>query len=446
MSAQSRTLLTLKRDAGDGAAGLTERLHKVLANAGLGSRRMLEQRIQSGEVQLNGEAAGTGASVRSGDRIVLDGKQYVVSTDNRSDAEILIYNKPEGVLTTREDPEGRPTVFEQLPRLKGARWIAVGRLDINTTGLLLLTTDGELANALMHPSSGVDREYLCRVHGEVPDEVLEKLKSGVDLDDGPAHFDDIAVISRGGSHSWFRVVIREGRNREVRRLWDSQGFLVSRLKRIRYGSVALPRGLRRGNFETLDDKAVAELREHLGLGAPKPTLTLNPVLHQRRASRNVKEYHPEGKSEPRAWTGAYQGEARELTAYDRIRDDGPAHGRRGSAKRGSRKGDVNGNVARPEKNTQQRKRKNKRGVAPGQELPSVRTWFAGDSRNSGGASAPARGNGNKAGAGGNRRKQGGKPGGSRGPSAGRGGRGGGGGGGGGTGGGGNRGGNRNGNR
>jgi 23S rRNA pseudouridine2605 synthase len=414
MSAQGRTLLTLKRDSGDSSANaLSERLHKVLANAGLGSRRMLEQRIQNGDVQLNGEPAVTGSSVRSGDRVVLDDKQYVVSTDNRSDAEVLIYNKPEGVLTTREDPEGRPTVFEQLPRLKGARWVAVGRLDINTTGLLLLTTDGELANALMHPSSGVEREYLCRVHGEVPDETLEQLKAGVELDDGPAHFDDIAVISRGGSHSWFRVTIREGRNREVRRLWDSQGFLVSRLKRIRYGTVELPRGLRRGDCEALDDASVSELREKIGLGAPKPTLTLSPVLHQRRASRNVKEYHPQGKGEPRAWTGAYQGEARELTAFDRIRDDTPSRGRKGGPRRGHKGGDVNGNVAQPDKGAP-RKRKNKRSVAPGQELPSVRTWFAGDSRNGGAKPSSGRGNGPKTGNGGNRRKQGGKPGGSRG--------------------------------
>ena len=413
MSAHSRTLLTLKRDQGpaDGEA-LSERLHKVLANAGLGSRRMLEQRIQNGEVELNGNVAETGTSVRSGDRVTLDGKQFVVSTDHRNDVEVLIFNKPEGVLTTRDDPEGRPTVFEQLPRLKGARWVAVGRLDVNTTGLLLLTTDGELANALMHPSSGVEREYLCRVHGEVPDETLEELKAGVELEDGPAHFDEIAVISRGGSHSWFRVVIREGRNREVRRLWDSRGFLVSRLKRIRYGSVTLPRGLRRGDSETLDDAAVAELRERAGLGAPKPTLTLSPVLHQRRASRHVKEYHPEGKGEPRAWTGAYHGEARELTAFDRIRDDAPTRGKRGGG-RGGRKGDVNGNVAKPDKSGKPRKRKNKRGVAPGQELPSVRTWFAGDDRSGAGKTA-SRGNGPKGGKAGNRRKQGGKPGGSRG--------------------------------
>jgi 23S rRNA pseudouridine2605 synthase len=427
MSAQSRTPLTLKRNSGDTAtSNLSERLHKVLANAGLGSRRMLEQRIQQGEVQLNGEPATIGASVRSGDRIVLDGKQYVVSTDNRSDVEVLIYNKPEGVLTTRDDPDGRATVFEQLPRLKGARWVAVGRLDINTTGLLLLTTDGELANALMHPSSGVEREYLCRVHGEVPDETLEKLKAGVELDDGPAHFDDIAVISRGGSHSWFRVVIREGRNREVRRLWDSQGFLVSRLKRIRYGSVELPRALRRGDCDTLDDTAVQELRKQVGLGAPQPTLTLSPVLHQRRASRHVKEYHPEGKSEPRAWTGNYQNEARELTAFDRVRDDAPSRGRRGGPRRG-KGGDVNGNVARPEKTGgNNRRSKNKRGVAPGQELPSVRTWFAGDTRNGttgkprGGKPGGGKPSGNNAG----RRKSGGGGGGKPGGGRGRGGSGG----------------------
>lgn len=385
MTAQNRTLLTLKRQSGDSATpALTERLHKVLANAGLGSRRMLEQRIQAGEVQLNGEAASIGATVHSGDRVVVDAKQYVVSTDNRSDAEVLLYNKPEGLLTTREDPEGRPTVFEQLPQLKGARWVAVGRLDINTSGLLLLTTDGELANALMHPSSEVEREYLCRVHGEVPDETLEKLKSGVTLDDGPAHFDDIAVISRGGSHSWFRVSIREGRNREVRRLWDSQGFLVSRLKRIRYGNVELPRHLRRGNCESLEDERIEALRKLSGLGAPKPTLTLSPVLHQRRASRHVKEFHPEGKATPVAWTGAYHGEARELTAYDRIQDDSPKRGKRGGPRRGGgNRGDVNGNVAGSDKPRPAR-RKNKRGVAPGQELPSVRTWFAGETRNGGG--------------------------------------------------------------
>lgn len=394
MTAPQKSVLTLKRTPRDETTpAIEERLHKVLANAGLGSRRMLEQRIQAGEVELNGAPAGIGASVHAGDRVVLDGKQFIVATDNRDETEVLVYHKPEGVVTTREDPEGRPTVFEQLPRLKGARWVAVGRLDINTTGLLLLTTDGELANALMHPKSGLEREYLCRVHGEVPDEIIEKLKAGVELEDGPARFDEIGVISRGGSHSWFRVVIREGRNREVRRLWDSQGFLVSRLKRIRYGSIELPRALRRGDCEALGEEAVKDLRKTTGLGAPQPVLTLSPVLHQRRAARNVTEYRPE-RGVTGGWSSAHQDEARELRAYDRIREE-PVRGKQRRRPGGK---EVNGNVARPERSGNAMPRKNKRGVAPGQELPSVRTWFAGETRE-GGARGGAVGAGNRRGPG-----------------------------------------------
>jgi 23S rRNA pseudouridine2605 synthase len=231
---------------------------------------------------------------------------------------MLAYNKPEGVVATRDDPEGRPTMFEQLPILKGARWVAVGRLDINSTGLLLLTTDGDLANALMHPRSEIEREYICRVHGEVPDEVLEKLKRGVELEDGPAHFDDIAVISRGGSHSWFRVVIREGRNREVRRMWESQGLMVSRLKRIRYGNIELPRALRRGQCEEVAPELVADLRAKAGMPERVPRLTLAPVIGQRRAPPT--EFKPTA-SKQQAWTGGYHDEAREFAAFDRIRDD-----------------------------------------------------------------------------------------------------------------------------
>ena len=404
MNAPQKSVLSLKREprADSDAPALEERLHKVLANAGLGSRRMLEQRIQSGEVELNGAPAEIGMSVKAGDRVVMDGKQFVVATDNRDDTEVLVYHKPEGVLTTRDDPEGRPTVFEQLPRLKGARWVAVGRLDINTTGLLLLTTDGELANALMHPKSGLEREYLCRVHGEVPDEIIERLKAGVELEDGPARFDEIAVISRGGSHSWFRVVIREGRNREVRRLWDSQGFLVSRLKRIRYGKIELPRNLRRGECEALDAESVKQLRQTTGLGVPQPVLTLSPVLHQRRANRSVTEYRPERGSST-AWTGG-QDEARELRAYDRIREE-PTRGRKPPRRDGK---EVNGNLARPERGAAAGRSGGKgRRVAPGQELPSVRTWFAGESRD--GSSRPGAPRGNAGGAAGNRRPAGGKP-------------------------------------
>ncbi|MFC5525683.1 pseudouridine synthase [Rhodanobacter ginsengisoli] len=400
MTAPQKSVLSLKREprTDSDAPALEERLHKVLANAGLGSRRMLEQRIQSGEVELNGAPAEIGMSVKAGDRVVMDGKQFVVATDSRDETEVLVYHKPEGVLTTRDDPEGRPTVFEQLPRLKGARWVAVGRLDINTTGLLLLTTDGELANALMHPKSGLEREYLCRVHGEVPDEIIERLKAGVELDDGPARFDEIAVISCGGSHSWFRVVIREGRNREVRRLWDSQGFLVSRLKRIRYGKIELPRNLRRGECESLDAEAVKQLRQTTGLGAPQPVLTLSPVLHQRRANRSVTEYRPE-RGAGTAWTGG-QDEARELRAYDRIREE-PTRGRKPPRRDGK---EVNGNVARPERGAGGGRG---RRVAPGQELPSVRTWFAGENRD--GSSRPGAPRGNTGAGAGNRRPAGGKP-------------------------------------
>lgn len=241
--------LSLKRDSAPEAPKLEERLHKVLAQAGLGSRRALEQRIADGLIKVNGTVAQTGMSVRSGDKIELDGRSFVASALTEP-SRVLIYNKPEGEVTTREDPEGRPTVFESLPALKGSRWIAIGRLDINTTGLLLLTTDGELANAMMHPSYEVEREYVVRVRApegeeKVSDAIIERLSRGVLLEDGGAKFDEIERIGGTDSHDWFRVVVKEGRNREVRRLWESQGCQVSRLKRSRYGKISLPRELLR---------------------------------------------------------------------------------------------------------------------------------------------------------------------------------------------------------
>src|SRR5690606_11588508 len=220
--------LTLKRGAEAGpdtprAPRMEERLHKVLAQAGLGSRRALEQRIADGLVKVNGEVAQVGMSIGSGDRVELDGRQFVASALTEP-ARVLMYNKPEGEGTTREEPEGRPTIFEALLALKGARWIAIGRLDINTTGLLLLTTDGELANALMHPSFEVEREYVCRVRApegeeQVSDKIVDRLARGIALDDGPAKFDEIERVGGSDSHDWFAVVVKEGRNREVRRLW-----------------------------------------------------------------------------------------------------------------------------------------------------------------------------------------------------------------------------------
>lgn len=327
MTETPRRVLSLNRSGSDSQPKLEERLHKVLAQAGLGSRRALEERIDKGEVRVNGEVAVIGTLLRSGDRVDLDNRSFVATAQSEP-ARVLMYNKPEGELTTRDDPEGRVTVFENLPRLKGSRWIAVGRLDINTTGLLLLTTDGELANALMHPSSQIEREYVVRIHGEVSDEVVQRLGTGVMLEDGEAHFDEIESIGSSDSHLWFRVVLHEGRNREVRRLWEAVGYQVSRLKRVRYGDISLPRLLLRGQSQELATEQVAELRQRFNLPPINANLTLQPVINQRRAKTS--EYRPAARSDQKAWTqGGYGDEGRELRAFDHIRDDGPGRGRRG---------------------------------------------------------------------------------------------------------------------
>ncbi len=326
MSDKNKKTLSLKLKGSESAtAKVEERLHKVLAQAGLGSRRALEERIAQGLVKVNGVVAQTGQSVKGGDRIELDGKVFVASALTEP-ASVLVYNKPEGEVTTREDPEGRPTVFESLPRLKGARWIAVGRLDINTTGLLLLTTDGELANALMHPSSGIAREYVCRIHGEVPDAVVERLAKGVQLEDGPAKFDEIERIGSSDSHAWFKVVLTEGRNREVRRLWESQSFNVSRLKRVKYGSVHLPRLLKRGHSEEMTPEAVEKLRAQFQLEQNPPVLTLQPVIGQRK-SRPTEIRVGKDRKQASYVNGAVDDEARELRRFDTFREDKPGRGR-----------------------------------------------------------------------------------------------------------------------
>jgi len=334
--------LSLKREGSeDSAPKIEERLHKVLAQAGLGSRRALEERIAQGLVRVNGETAQTGQSVRSGDRIELDGKTFVASALSEP-ASVLIYNKPEGQVTTNDDPEGRPTIFESLPRLKGARWIAVGRLDINTTGLLLLTTDGELANALMHPSHSVEREYVCRIHGEVPDNIVDRLARGVALDDGPAKFEKIERIGSSDSHAWFQVVLNEGRNREVRRLWESQGFQVSRLKRVRYGDITLPRLLKRGQCVEMEQSEVDALRAKFKLDDNAPVLTLQPVIGQRK-SRPTEIRVDKGRQQSAYVNGHVNDEARELRRFDHVREDKPrGRGRPGGPGRGKPGGGYKG--------------------------------------------------------------------------------------------------------
>ena len=207
-----------------------EKLQKVLAAQGLGSRRVMERWIEAGRVKVNGKRATLGDRVTRDDKVVVDGKPIDIAQAAKRRRRVLAYNKPEGEVTTRSDPEGRPTVFDRLPSLHNERWVVVGRLDINTSGLLLFTNDGELANKLMHPSTEVEREYACRILGEVDEAMLRRLQQGVLLDDGMASFASIREQGGRGANRWYTVTIREGRNREVRRLWESQDVTVSRLK------------------------------------------------------------------------------------------------------------------------------------------------------------------------------------------------------------------------
>ena len=244
-----------------------EKLHKVLASAGQGSRREIEAMITQNRVSVDGKIASLGdrIDVNSGVKVRIDGHLINLMQVQKEVCRVLMYYKPEGELCTRHDPDGRATVFDRLPRLTGARWVAVGRLDINTSGLLLFTTDGELANRLMHPSREVEREYSVRVFGQVDDAMLARLKKGVQLEDGPANFKTIKPVGGTGLNQWFDVTLMEGRNREVRRLWESQGIQVSRLIRIRYGNIKLMKSLPRGGWQEMDLENVNYLRELVGL-------------------------------------------------------------------------------------------------------------------------------------------------------------------------------------
>ncbi|MBD9677149.1 pseudouridine synthase [Pseudomonas sp. PDM18] len=243
-----------------------EKLQKVLARMGVGSRRDVEAWIEEGRVKVNGAVATLGQRVGDRDAIAVDDRLLKREKIEEHVRRVLIYNKPEGEVCTRDDPEGRPTVFDRLPRLRSGRWINVGRLDINTTGLLMFTTDGELANRLMHPSYEMDREYAVRVRGEVDEEMIERLKAGVMLEDGPAKFSDIQEAPGGeGFNHWYHVVVMEGRNREVRRLWESQGVVVSRLKRVRFGPVFLTSELTMGRYREMGQRELDILSEEVGL-------------------------------------------------------------------------------------------------------------------------------------------------------------------------------------
>ncbi|MCG7390846.1 MULTISPECIES: 23S rRNA pseudouridine(2605) synthase RluB [Pantoea] len=264
---------------------MSEKLQKVLARAGHGSRREIEAKIAAGRVSIDGKLATLGDRIENDKslKIRIDGHLVSIAESATEVCRVLAYYKPEGELCTRSDPEGRPTVFDRLPRLRGSRWIAVGRLDVNTCGLLLFTTDGELANRLMHPSREVEREYAVRVFGQVDDDKIRQLSKGVQLEDGPAAFKTLRFAGGEGVNQWYNVTLTEGRNREVRRLWEAVGVQVSRLMRVRYGDIHLPKGLPRGGWMEMDLAAVNYLRSLVGMD--DETVTKLAVEKDRRRTK-----------------------------------------------------------------------------------------------------------------------------------------------------------------
>jgi len=272
-----------------------ERIQKVLARGGVGSRREVERWITEGRLLLNGEKVELGAHLKAGDSLQLNGRPLKWEKFGVQPTRVLIYHKPTGEVVTRNDPEGRKVIFSQLPKIQLGRWIAVGRLDINTQGLLLVTNNGELANRLMHPSSEIDREYAVRILGEVSADNIAQLKAGIELEDGVAKFDDIQFNGGEGANSWYHVTVKEGRNRLVRRLWEALEFQVSRLMRVRYGPIFLPDGLGAGNCYELDAKELDDLLTFVKLPLERFNSVANP-REQQKEQRQARNTRPQGKT------------------------------------------------------------------------------------------------------------------------------------------------------
>jgi 23S rRNA pseudouridine2605 synthase len=247
----------------------THKLQKVLAQAGLGSRRDMEQWIIAGRVTVNGTTATIGARVGAHDEVKVDGRILQAAAPSQL-PQVLLYHKPEGEIVSSDDPAGRPSVFDKLPRLRGAKWVAVGRLDFNSCGLLVFTTSGEIANRMMHPSYELEREYAVRVLGQLTEEQIARLRSGVRLNDGMARCESVASEGGEGANRWYRIVLKEGRNRIVRRMFEALALQVSRLMRVRFGPVGLPTRLRRGQFQELAPEETRQLLTALGLPVPVP--------------------------------------------------------------------------------------------------------------------------------------------------------------------------------
>ncbi|MGX7003672.1 pseudouridine synthase [Caballeronia sp. KNU42] len=351
----------------------TPKLHKVLAEAGMGSRRDMEELIVAGRVSVNGEPAHIGQRIMPTDQVRINGKPVKRKLASKP-PRILLYHKPTGEIVSHADPEGRPSVFDNLPPMKTAKWLAVGRLDFNTEGLLLLTTSGDLANRFMHPRYSVEREYAVRVVGELAEGMRQKLLSGVELEDGPANFLRIRDGGGEGTNHWYHVALAEGRNREVRRMFEAAGLMVSRLIRTRHGPIALPKGLKRGRWEELEDNEVRGLLASVGLKAPAEErgarsaapriqpdplqtsmgiITREPVLssHGRFAQTTPTRGGPGGPGGRRGAPGGFGGGSSSGGGYAGNRSGG-GYGARGSngdrEANGNRAGgEANGNRAIP---------------------------------------------------------------------------------------------------
>ncbi len=273
-----------------------EKLQKVIARSGHASRRESERLIAQGRIKIGQRVAQLGDRVDGSERIYLNDKELFIAWQ-KPKQRVLVYHKPPGEICSRNDPDHPNTIFDDLPSLKVGRWISVGRLDINTSGLILLTNDGDLANKLMHPSSEIEREYAVRVLGEVTDDDIEQLKNGVELDDGQAHFDKITYVGGQGANHWYHVTLKEGRNREVRRMWEALGITVSRLSRVRYGLVKLPRWQKLGRWEDLSEKDMLALYESVGLHIQRPDIDHRGrmVDPARRSKQNKRLVMPDNR-------------------------------------------------------------------------------------------------------------------------------------------------------
>ena len=293
------------------------RLQKFLADLGMGSRREIEHWIEQGRIRIDGKVALLGDRVTRQNRISVDGRP-VRKQSTPVKSRVLIYNKPEGEICSRDDPSRKPTVFRNLPRLRGSRWVVVGRLDLNSRGLLLFTNNGELANRLMHPAYGLEREYLCRVFGRVEDAAIERLKQGITLDRTKVRFREVRKQRGEGSNTWYKVVVGEGKYREVRRMWEAVGCRVSRLVRVRYGAVTLPKNLRQGHWMELRPAAVRQLFEHSPVAPGEDATDSEPIGRRLKAGDYVSEGKPAGKSGNKR-AGKSQGRSRSGKASRRAR-------------------------------------------------------------------------------------------------------------------------------